>query len=91
MALTKAKINSFQSTLPRRERRYDVDINNYNLNFNPRSREGSDRTNLVIRDADSDFNPRSREGSDVKWFKAAGIRAVFQSTLPRRERQSSKE
>ena len=32
--------------------------------FNPRSREGSDQTNSVIRAMAANFNPRSREGSD---------------------------
>ena len=32
--------------------------------FNPRSREGSDRTGWHIRTETYHFNPRSREGSD---------------------------
>ena len=98
--------------------------------FNPRSREGSDRTfwrgqsvlSISIhapakgatrnrhssRTRYTDFNPRSREGSDFLRFKpeisciisihapAKGatchslslvISTLFQSTLPRRERQ----
>ena len=34
------------------------------LNFNPRSREGSDTWMPSKRNGMSDFNPRSREGSD---------------------------
>ena len=34
------------------------------MNFNPRSREGSDVAALAICDANTNFNPRSREGSD---------------------------
>ena len=35
-------------------------------NFNPRSREGSDRAGPLIYVAVRDFNPRSREGSDLR-------------------------
>ena len=56
----------FQSTLPRGERHYlDASRTAGNLNFNPRSREGSDilrasaRVLLFFY-----FNPRYREGSD---------------------------
>ena len=34
-------------------------------NFNPRSREGSDKSTLPSLPLDTDFNPRSREGSDT--------------------------
>ena len=34
-----------------------------------------------------DFNPRSREGSDDKSLVRTYTRKLFQSTLPRRERQ----
>ena len=37
----------------------------FNINFNPRSREGSDITLLSIFYDCTDFNPRSREGSDI--------------------------
>ena len=47
------------------------------LNFNPRSREGSDymRSRLVI--VTFDFNPRSREGSDVYHHAVDGYRSDF--------------
>ena len=54
----------FQSTLPRRERRA---INHELLRltyFNPRSREGSDKFGVALKNDITDFNPRSREGSD---------------------------
>ena len=35
------------------------------VNFNPRSREGSDREQTTLCVIYRDFNPRSREGSDV--------------------------
>ena len=34
------------------------------VNFNPRSREGSDASNDGFMTIPDDFNPRSREGSD---------------------------
>ena len=34
------------------------------INFNPRSREGSDTLKKRFTGAHFDFNPRSREGSD---------------------------
>ena len=34
------------------------------INFNPRSREGSDMLDLQGQQQKQDFNPRSREGSD---------------------------
>ena len=54
----------FQSTLPRRERRVNVGKLHRGLNFNPRSREGSDTEQVARVEELSNFNPRSREGSD---------------------------
>ena len=101
----------FQSTLPRRERHRLHLIKRSDMNFNPRSREGSDVAALAICDANTNFNPRSREGSDCPLdgptlvgqisihASAKGATStvpddypqycVFQSTLPRRERQIS--
>ena len=58
-------LNSFQSTLPRRERPFGIyhRVTGF-YNFNPRSREGSDSKDLLHRLNIYDFNPRSREGSD---------------------------
>ena len=56
--------------------------------FNPRSREGSDPPQLPYRQSFNYFNPRSREGSDPPPFVTYGPAVLFQSTLPRRERQS---
>ena len=36
-----------------------------NIDFNPRSREGSDALDAACRQLLDDFNPRSREGSDT--------------------------
>ena len=56
------------------------------LNFNPRSREGSDaelrNSPVYLRN----FNPRSREGSDFESFDKVMAHNKFQSALPRGER-----
>ena len=54
----------FQSTLPRGERQENHRRGSGGKNFNPRSREGSDRAYWRGRGIRRDFNPRSREGSD---------------------------
>ena len=59
-------------------------------NFNPRSREGSDKILSFYRLAFDDFNPRSREGSDINANAGIVYKYGFQSTLPRRERQRQK-
>ena len=51
-------------------------------NFNPRSREGSDRRCSLCFFRCSDFNPRSREGSDDLTKELYGPVYGFQSTLP---------
>ena len=56
---------SFQSTLPRGERRSMQWRKSPCRNFNPRSREGSDRYHPQKNCRFLDFNPRSREGSDT--------------------------
>ncbi len=58
-------------------------------NFNPRSREGSDADNRQVKIILVDFNPRSREGSDARSCTTGCVTNIFQSTLPRRERQSA--
>ena len=55
---------AFQSTLPRRERRSKSRLPSPFVNFNPRSREGSDYLPFAILHRPFYFNPRSREGSD---------------------------
>ena len=63
----KCILNIFQSTLPRRERLIRKIKCCSQKNFNPRSREGSDklRSNLFV--LNFYFNPRSREGSDEEY------------------------
>ena len=56
------------------------------LNFNPRSREGSDICQNGVARQRNYFNPRSREGSDQRTASAVCKRVSFQSTLPRGER-----
>ena len=59
----------FQSTLPRRERRWSgCNMRRIWACFNPRSREGSDRTCSPWWEYGCSFNPRSREGSDTTSF-----------------------
>ena len=58
------------------------------INFNPRSREGSDYIRYRCDDrCKADFNPRSREGSDYRHTLENKENEIFQSTLPRGERQ----
>ena len=59
------------------------------MDFNPRSREGSDVFVCEVSDYRGDFNPRSREGSDYIRLRFHHILNEFQSTLPRRERHSN--
>ena len=60
--------------------------------FNPRSREGSDMSYEVdTRDVVTNFNPRSREGSDQAETVSKLSVAIFQSSLPRGERQNTEQ
>ena len=56
------------------------------INFNPRSREGSDTIRSHFPSFCCHFNPRSREGSDRRSPCLFRTRSRFQSTLPRGER-----
>ena len=57
------------------------------IDFNPRSREGSDFLVLCTDRSASNFNPRSREGSDTDPAANWTTDELFQSTLPRGERR----
>ena len=58
-------LESFQSTLPRRERPIEPTAKVPQIfGFNPRSREGSDESLCLFVLQPRCFNPRSREGSD---------------------------
>ena len=81
--------NGFQSTLPRRERPPIPFLSpSCSSDFNPRSREGSDSLSPCLSHNVSNFNPRSREGSDNIHCHLFVSSALFQSTLPRRERHN---
>ena len=58
------------------------------INFNPRSREGSDTIRSLFPSFCCHFNPRSREGSDRRSPCLFRTRSRFQSTLPRGERRN---
>ena len=47
------------------------------VDFNPRSREGSDRVKLLWLALTTHFNPRSREGSDEVETHLSGFRGNF--------------
>ena len=85
------KCRQFQSTLPRRERQI-TRMHHWKtyLNFNPRSREGSDSCLFQLTVKPYYFNPRSREGSDNICILFSSNVPLFQSTLPRRERHCKK-
>ncbi len=57
------------------------------IDFNPRSREGSDGSAGGLETEYNNFNPRSREGSDNNDCVRACRKRKFQSTLPRGERR----
>ena len=87
MACYLATLIKFQSTLPREERpvrRYSLPL--ISVNFNPRSHERSDETykTLYISDLISIHAP-TRGATLLKL--AISISLIFQSTLPREERQ----
>ena len=79
----------FQSTLPRRERRKSSKYGSLAvIDFNPRSREGSDVSTISKRPRKNIFQstlPR-RERHNTMSYRSKD--KEFQSTLPRRERRS---
>ena len=77
----------FQSTLPREERHATASGRCAYMNFNPRSHERSDITGVSFMFQMYYFNPRSHERSDMEPAELMLIRYLFQSTLPREERQ----
>ena len=78
-------LEEFQSTLPRGERHSRHPATCPFLDFNPRSREGSDGPLHCDCTAVHNFNPRSREGSDQT--QASG--PVFLSDFNPRSREGS--
>ena len=57
------------------------------LDFNPRSRTGSDKGKCERCGYEENFNPRSRTGSDTSLSSRAMTFSRFQSTLPHGERR----
>ena len=89
LKLAASQANQFQPTLPRGERRGSRTYVKPLLNFNPRSREGSDeRVEINHLPGMRNFNPRSREGSDKTDSRRVFPTLRFQPTLPRGERHS---
>ena len=78
----------FQSTLPREERLILRRFLYQLKNFNPRSHERSDLTSFVKYFSLRNFNPRSHERSDAIPTIPTSKKLLFQSTLPREERQN---
>ena len=64
---------------------------NLPVDFNPHSHEGSDKSSDILRALFSNFNPHSHEGSDSERHSTKITASIFQSTLPRRERQMLQE
>ena len=87
--MSKIDAQMFQSTLPRRERHKKIytktDYSRVSIHA---PTKGATLCCTAFSKASICFNPRSHEGSD--YFNPADIskRKLFQSTLPRRERQS---
>ena len=76
-ARTRNTASSFQSTLPRRERRRSPRPSRISASyFNPRSREGSDMISDLFRQVTAHFNPRSREGSDGWYITPDGMQYI---------------
>ena len=67
--------------------KFRVDCQAPKIYFNPRSREGSDEKLPERPHHYRYFNPRSREGSDIARRYDKVVEYLFQSTLPRGERQ----
>ena len=82
-----ANHTEFQSTLPREERLVSSSFVTVSIYFNPRSHERSDSVAQGTLHPHKDFNPRSHERSDCQLLLQAQIQFLFQSTLPREERQ----
>ena len=52
-------------------------FNTGSVDFNPRSREGSDLAVPLLQPCRSNFNPRSREGSDRAYMDVTGVDVDF--------------
>ena len=81
---------SFQSTLPRRERRDGSSRLPDDRYFNPRSREGSDLYFLLYSTQPCGFQSTLPRRERPRLLTISQTRKQFQSTLPRRERRRLK-
>ena len=86
--LTGEMLYTFQSTLPRRERRSNDNIFRQHRYFNPRSHEGSDDIVSFKRYAVWIFQSTLPRRERLKHCFNNVPCILFQSTLPRRERPS---
>ena len=79
--------NKFQSTLPRRERRRGCIRSGAHTTFNPRSHEGSDQTikSLWLEPIQISIHAPTKGATMGLWLRWFSF-AIFQSTLPQRER-----
>ena len=84
------RLGKFQSTLPRRERRFWLFFYVYfSTNFNPRSREGSDAMPLIqCLHRNISIHAPAKGATFMRHWKES-FPSAFQSTLPRRERLSA--
>ena len=78
----------FQSTLPRGERRHEVQQQTQVRDFNPRSHEGSDCGKGLQRSTTLLFQSTLPRGERLPIPQRQSERILFQSTLPRGERRS---
>ena len=80
--------HEFQSTLPRRERHFNGGWNYSDCSISIHApAKGATPREIRGNRRNGHFNPRSREGSDDARMMQRGVKRVFQSTLPRRERR----
>ena len=79
------KFSGFQSTLPRRERRFSNSVLSIPGYFNPRSREGSDTPSLALQKQCPISIHAPAKGATL-FYRLFYLSGQFQSTLPRRER-----
>ena len=84
---SQAMQSKFQSTLPRRERLklYKIKLRKGISIHAPT--KGATKVTDEEWEILKNFNPRSHEGSDLLTKIVNGVQILFQSTLPRRERQ----
>ena len=87
LAILCGPIPRFQSTLPRRERLCAFSFDVYTYGFNPRSREGSDERQVYASNGYWVSIHAPAKGATFRLSAIITKLYLFQSTLPRRERQ----